>query len=98
MCLAPGSEWARSSSTPSNAASPSLAALGLHISFQPAPGSAGLPGAPGRAGPVAGGAVSGGAVDGGTVAGGALDSTAAGSAPGSPAIAGTGTPALVPVR
>src|SRR5205809_3244499 len=36
MCFTPGSEPARSSSTPSKAASPSRVACGLHIRVQPA--------------------------------------------------------------
>src|SRR5881392_309085 len=46
MCFTPGSEPARSSSTPSNAPSPSRAACGLHIRVQPA----GVPPEPQEAG------------------------------------------------
>src|SRR5438034_187457 len=41
MCVTPGSEWARSSSTPSNAPNPSRAGCGFHIRAQPAPGAPG---------------------------------------------------------
>src|SRR5262245_23247904 len=46
MCFTPGSEPARSSSTPSNAPSPSRLASGLQRNVQPA----GVPGAPGAGG------------------------------------------------
>src|SRR3982750_3548440 len=46
MCLTPGSVPARSSSTPSKAASPSRPACGLHSSVQPG----GVPGVPGGGG------------------------------------------------
>src|SRR5437016_106871 len=54
MCVTPGSECALSSSTPSNAPSPSRAGCGFHISAQPAPGAPGpgpAGGAPARDGP-----------------------------------------------
>src|SRR2546423_8946444 len=50
MCFTPGSDPARSSSTPSNAPSPSRTACGLHISVQPA----GVPPEPQEAGGGAG--------------------------------------------
>src|SRR2546430_16666660 len=87
MCLTPGSDPARSSSTPSNAPRPSWPACGSHISVQPA-GAALSPHEAGGGGAGAGGEAPADG-DGDPGADGAPEPGTAEPDPAGPAAAGT---------